>query len=265
MAEILQFDEQASRRLEAVYMTPDVVAQRGEVLAALALRPGERVADIGSGPGFLAAAMADAVGPGGAVWGIDLSASMLALAQERCAGRPWVAWAQGDATSLPLPDGSVDAAVSTQVYEYVGDVPTALGELRRILRPGGRALILDTDWDSIVWHAADRPRMERILAAWNDHLVHPHLPATLTPLCRDAGLRVRHRAVIPLFNPEYDAATYSHGMSGLIAAFVTGRHGLTADDVAAWMADLQALGAAHAYFFSLNRYLFLVEKPAPPA
>jgi arsenite methyltransferase len=66
---------------------------------------------------------------------------------------------------LPYPHRAFDAAVSTQVYEYVADVATAPAELRRLLRPGGRALVLDTEWDSVVWHVADRDRHRRIMAA----------------------------------------------------------------------------------------------------
>jgi len=78
----LEFDEEASRRLEAIYVTPDVVAQRREFLGALELRPGERVLDIGSGPGFLAVDMGVAVGPSGQVIGIDTSDSMIAIVRE---------------------------------------------------------------------------------------------------------------------------------------------------------------------------------------
>ncbi len=80
----LQFDEETSRRVEAIYSTPDVVAQRKAVLEALELRPGERVLDVGSGPGFLAADMAVAVGDSGRVRGIDISEGMVAISQRRC-------------------------------------------------------------------------------------------------------------------------------------------------------------------------------------
>jgi arsenite methyltransferase len=56
----LRYDEEATKRLLAVYVMPDVVAQREQFLRALAPRAGERVLDVGSGPGFLTAAMADA-------------------------------------------------------------------------------------------------------------------------------------------------------------------------------------------------------------
>ena len=79
---MLQFDDDAARRIQRVYSTPDVVQQRAEVLALLAARSGERVLDIGSGPGFLVASLADAVGPSGAVHGLDQSMPMNAVARD---------------------------------------------------------------------------------------------------------------------------------------------------------------------------------------
>ncbi|MGH2880120.1 MAG: methyltransferase domain-containing protein [Solirubrobacteraceae bacterium] len=262
MSATLQFDEDASRRVEAIYTTPDVIEQRQTILRALALRPGERVIDIGSGPGLLACEMAATVGTGGLVFGVDLSENMLALARARTpppASAP-IEYLQAGAHTLPCEDASFDVAVCTQVYEYVDDVPAALQELGRVLRPGGRALVLDTDWDSIVWASSDEERMDRVLAAWDEHLVHPHLPRTLTRLLRDAGLEVTAREVVPLFNAGYDPNTYSAGMLQLIAAFVPGHRGVSQVEAAAWAEDLTELGPD--YLLSLNRYLFLAHKPA---
>jgi arsenite methyltransferase len=250
---MLQFDEEAARRLEASYTTPDVVEQRRRVIDALALRPGERVLDVGSGPGLLAAEMAEVVGADGAVHGVDPSESMLAMARAR--GAPGTEFHAGDAVSLPFDDDSFDAAVATQVYEYVDDMPAALAEARRVLRPGGRLLVLDTDWGSIVWRSSDDERMRRVLRAWDEHLVDPHLPRRLTALLRDAGFRVARRDCIPLLNAGYDPDTYSHHLIGFIRAFAAGR---TDADVDAWAEDLVAQGDDA--FFSLNRYVFVAER-----
>ncbi len=260
------WDEARSKHTEAVYSTPDIVGQRRAFLQMLRLVAGERVADIGSGPGFLAAEMAAIVGPSGRVAGVDRSESMIAIARTRCAAHPHAEFRLGDATQLPLPDGAFDAAVSTQVFEYLDDrgLTRALAEVFRILRPGGRALILDTDGDSIVWHSTDRARMARILRAWEDHCADFHLPPKLSARLTAAGLRVRRRDIIPVFNPEYDPNTYSNGLISLITAFVPGRNGLTEDDLRAWEEDLQALGRVGQYFFSLNRYLFEAAKPESP-
>jgi arsenite methyltransferase len=135
---MLQFDAEASRRVEATYTTPDVVEQRQAVLGALGLGPGERVIDIGTGPGLLAAEIAAAVGPDGLVCGIDIGDSMLALARARTT-RPNSApmeFRQAGADRLPYAQASFDVAVATQVLEYVKDVPGALAEITRVLRPG---------------------------------------------------------------------------------------------------------------------------------
>jgi arsenite methyltransferase len=257
----LEFDEEGARRIERTYATPDVVAQRAQVLALLAPQPGERVLDIGSGPGFLVVSIADAVGPTGTVHGLDSSPAMNTPARARSASRPWIHIDDGDAVNLPYPDASFDAAVSTQVYEYVPDVPKALAELRRVLRPGGRALVLDTDWDSLVWHTADRHLHERIVAAWQEHLVHPHLPGTLAGMLRRAGFAVPEQRVAVLFNPRLHGQTFSANMMEVIADFVTGRHGITAEDAQAWLHDLRARAEEGDYLFSLNRYLFLATTP----
>jgi ubiquinone/menaquinone biosynthesis C-methylase UbiE len=257
MSGMLSFDDEASRRSEATYMTPDVVEQRRAVRAALALRKGEKVLDIGSGPGLLAREMAAEVGALGSVYGVDPSESMLALARRRRPpdGAAEIRVVAGDACALPFADGSFDAAVATQVYEYVQDMPAALAEAFRVLRPGGRLLVLDTDWGSIVWHSGDAGRTRRVLAAWDEHLVDPYLPRRLTRLLSGAGFSVARREAIPLLNAGYDPNTFSAGLMGFITAFVPGRQGLTEADVQAWAEDLKALGDD--YFFSLNRYLFL--------
>jgi arsenite methyltransferase len=257
------FDATASRKLEAAYLTPDVVEQRRTTLHALALRPGERVLDVGSGPGLLVAEMTQAVGPAGHVTGLDVSDAMLALAQRRCAdltGTGRASFVKADATALPFADGAFDVAVSTQVYEYVADVPTALAELHRVLRPGGRTLILDTDWDSVVWHATDAKQMARLLAAWMERFADPHLPRTLARRLRNAGFQVDRRDVLVLLNPEYDPNTYSIANGEIMADFAVTQGRLTHDEVDAWTQDLYRLGQEGLYFFSLNRYLFLAHR-----
>jgi arsenite methyltransferase len=240
---MLQFDENTAKQVEATYQTPDVVDQRHRTRALLALQPGERVLDIGSGPGFLAAEMAAEVGPEGQVHGVDPSDSMLAMARRRAAP---VEYASGDALTLPYEDGTFDAAVSTQVYEYIADMPGALAEARRVLKPGGRLLILDTDWDSIVWHSSDRDRMLRVLEKWNDHLADPYLPRRLPGLLRAAGFDLREAVIIPILNRGDVPDTYSRGLLPVIASFVGDQE---------WAADVA--GQGDDYFFSINRYVFV--------
>jgi arsenite methyltransferase len=250
VSEPMQFDEAASRALVASYKTDDVVEQRRAFLRALELRPGERVLDIGSGPGFLAAEMADVVGPG-LVHGVDPSQSMLEIARRHTQAAEFH---EGTATELEFGDASFEVAVSTQVYEYVKDIAAALAEARRVLVPGGRLLVLDTDWDSIVFRSSDDERMARVLRAWDEHLVHPHLPRYLPQLLAEAGFGLERCEVFPMLNVGYERDTYAGNGLELIARFVPGHGGVTAEEAEAWAADLRGLGSR--FFFSVNRYVF---------
>ncbi len=255
-----QFDEQASRRLTAVYLTPDVVAQREKLLALLAPAPGERALDIGCGPGLTTEALAQAVGSGGRVLGIDIAQPMLGIARQRCAALPQASFELADVGALPCADASFDLALASQVYEYVDQVDLALRELARVIRPGGRVLLVDTDWESAVWASHDDARMRRVIETWNEHIPHPQLPRSLKRRMRAAGFSKLRVEVVPLLNTDYDPNTYSVGMMDMLGNFAAGRNGLDADDIAAWKEDARAIGAEDGYFFSLNRYVFIGER-----
>jgi len=258
---ILEYDEEASRRLLAIYTTPDVVAQREMFARALSPRPGERVLDIGSGPGFLASILADAVGPAGSVTGIDISEPLNEAARAHCGHQGWVTILQGDVANLPLADDAVDAVITTQVLEYVPHLDRAIAEMFRVVRPGGRVVAVDTDWDSSVWHSGDRARMNEILHAWEEHATQPRLPRTLGRSLNRAGFSVEGQQVVPLFNPTFDQDTYSNRLIDLIVPFVTDHAGIPVATANAWAQDLRKAGEAGDYFFSLNRYLFIARKP----
>ncbi|MEV6107287.1 class I SAM-dependent methyltransferase [Streptomyces sp. NPDC051940] len=107
--------------------------------------PGERVLDIGCGPGHLARRLAARVAPGGDVLGIDPSPGMLRYARRRAGGLSNCRFQQGEAQSLDLPAASRDLVTSTFAMHHI-PAPVrevALREMHRVLRPGGRLLLAD--------------------------------------------------------------------------------------------------------------------------
>jgi arsenite methyltransferase len=152
---MLRFRDERARKLEAIYSSADVVAQRIATLERLDLRAGEAVIDIGCGPGFLCEQMADAVGNTGRVLGVDISEDLLAAARARNT-REWLTYEHGDAGALGAPDRSFDVGVSIQVLEYLDNPDQAIAEMFRVLKFGGRALIMNTDWDRVAWYSSDR-------------------------------------------------------------------------------------------------------------
>jgi ArsR family transcriptional regulator len=98
------------------------------------------VADLGCGTGQTATALAPHVRQ---VIGIDQSSAMLKAARKRTAGLSNVELRQGSLEALPLEDASVDAALLLLALTYVSDPARALSEMVRVLRPGGRAVVVD--------------------------------------------------------------------------------------------------------------------------
>src|SRR5215203_6098622 len=122
----LEFDDEGSRLVEAINTVPDTIERRRAIMRALNLKTGERVLDVGSGPGHQALEMSPMVGSSGRVNGVDISASMLRIARARCEGVRNVEFHEGDALHLPFPDATFDAVMSSMVFEYLPDVPGAL-------------------------------------------------------------------------------------------------------------------------------------------
>ena len=174
----LQFDADTAKRIEALYEIRDAVHRRELVREALGAVRGDRILDVGCGPGFYCLELSEIVGSSGSVVGVDSSPAMLQLARARCAGRD-KSGSSRRSPALPVESGTFDGAVCVQVLEYVADVDAALAELHRALRPGGRAVVWDMDWATVSIHSRDTALTERVIRAWDEHLTDPSLPRTL--------------------------------------------------------------------------------------
>lgn len=121
------------------YFVPSIgVPFARPVVAAAGLHPGDRVLDVACGTGVAARLAAERVGPTGRVAGVDPTPPMLEAAR---ATSPDVDWHQGVAEDLPFEDGSFDAIVCSLGFQFFSDQVRALGEMRRVLVPGGRVAI----------------------------------------------------------------------------------------------------------------------------
>ncbi len=257
----LEFTNDAARQLEKIYLTSDVITQRSETLRHLNLSGGERILDIGCGPGYLCESMAEIVGRHGGVVGIDVSTDLIARCDRRKTST-WLSYAISDATKVNQADASFDVVVCTQVAEYVPDVDSVLSEAFRVLKPGGRAVFVATDWDAVVWYSENPERMALVMKVWEEHCAHPHLPRSLASRLVNAGFRLDGAAVFPILNLQWDDDCYSKGLAQTIRDFVARKKVIPADDLKKWLCEFERLSEAGRYFFSSNRYIFKAAKPA---
>jgi ubiquinone/menaquinone biosynthesis C-methylase UbiE len=109
-----------------------------ELVRAADLRPGERVLDAGCGTRVVARLAAREVGPDGAVVGVDVNEGMLEVASTASPPEAGIEWHEANVEDLPLSDESFDVVLCGLSFQFVGDRPRALREMRRVLVPGGR-------------------------------------------------------------------------------------------------------------------------------
>jgi demethylmenaquinone methyltransferase / 2-methoxy-6-polyprenyl-1,4-benzoquinol methylase len=125
---------------------------------------GGRVLDVATGTGDLAFELAGRVGPSGEVVGADFSQQMLEVARRKAPAGASVVFEQANALALPYPDGSFDASTVGFGVRNFSDLAGGLRELTRVVRPGGRVVILEMT-------TPQRPPLAWFFKLWFDHLV----------------------------------------------------------------------------------------------
>ena len=258
----LEFDRRLVARLERLYATRDVLRRRGLVRAALDAQRGDRVLDVGCGPGFYVTELLEAVGSDGSVVGVDASGDMLAVAAERAQRYDNVEFYEADATSLPVLNASFERALCFQVLEYVRDVSAALREMHRALRPGGRVLVWDVDWATVSWHATARQLTRRVLAAWDKHLRHPSAPRLLAAQLRDAGFEDVEMGAHPFATTELTPDAYGGSLVPLLEQYVAEQGGISHEEAKAWADEQHGLGERGEFFFTVTQFCFTATRPS---
>jgi ubiquinone/menaquinone biosynthesis C-methylase UbiE len=166
-------------------------AYKRRLLAALGLRPGLTVLDIGCGPGTDLPAMAGGVAGGtGLVIGLDVDATMRTVAHNRGVGLDRVRVAGGDAHALPLRDASVDRVRFDRVLQHLAEPARALAEAHRVLRPGGVLGLAEPDWYTLVVDDPDRSTSDAFARFVAAKVRHGAIGRQLARLAAGAGFVV---------------------------------------------------------------------------
>ncbi|PID18306.1 MULTISPECIES: demethylmenaquinone methyltransferase [unclassified Sporosarcina] len=122
---------------------------RNDIMVRMNVRPGAKALDVCCGTADWTVALAEAAGPSGEVTGLDFSANMLESGREKTAPYPNLTLVQGNAMALPFPDNSFDYVTIGFGLRNVPDYLTVLKEMRRVLKPGGMAVCLETSQPKI--------------------------------------------------------------------------------------------------------------------
>jgi ubiquinone/menaquinone biosynthesis C-methylase UbiE len=249
----------ALRFFDASNQLPAIRALKPLMLDQLRLHRGLRVLEVGCATGEDVRSIARRVGAHGHVLGIDASPLTVAEARRRSDGRNLpVEFRVGDARALELPDACVDRCRADRLLMHVAaDPATVLGELTRVLRPGGRLVVFDFDWDTLVVDGADRELSRRIVRSYSDGVPNGWVGSALPRLLRTAGLAgvtvIPHAVEVP-----FDF--FGWALSGHLDAALAAGH-FTADELIAWWDEIDAAYERERFFAAILGFVVTGAKP----
>ncbi len=177
-------------RIEAYEQMFEWRPQSAPLLEPAALAPGQTVIDYGCGPGGLSVELARRVAPNGRVHGVDLNKLFLERARARAKRdgvEAGIDWHHTDGDRIPLDARLADRLVCKNVMEYVPDVAATLAEFRRVLKPGGLAHVIDSDWGLLVVEPLGAERIAELFEAAKPAYKTPHIGRKLWGAMRAAG------------------------------------------------------------------------------
>ncbi|MFD5831249.1 methyltransferase domain-containing protein [Lentzea sp. NPDC060358] len=179
----------------------------------LDVRPGDRVVDVGCGAGISVAELAKL---GTEVTGVDTSEGMIDVARQRF---PDCDYRVAGAEEIPLPDASADGYRAERVYQHLADSQVAITEARRVLKTGGRIVLIDIDADGWCVDSDDKELTRTLLQAFADTISNPWSGRKLRGLLLDNGFTgVRAEAFTCVYT-RYDDCV--HVLESIAKAGVT--------------------------------------------
>jgi ubiquinone/menaquinone biosynthesis C-methylase UbiE len=224
----------------------DIRSLKRVMRAALDLRAGTRLLDVGCGTGDDVRDLAAAVGPHGRVVGLDVSSTMIAEANRRhgSSGLP-IEFVEGNAQRLEFASASFDGARTERMFMHLADPAQALAEMVRVVGPGGRVVVFDFDWDTVFVDSPHETTTRTIVRAFSDSMKHGWIGRSLPRMFREAGLT----AVTCVPHAVRIHCWFAHRLfDGFLAKAVESRL-VSADELAGWWAHLERADAAGQFHF----------------
>lgn len=229
------------------------------MLAPLGVEPGHTVIDYGCGPGFLAMEFARRVGDQGKAFGLDINSQFLSRATSRAreAGLSNLSFVELTEDGASLPDSVADRLFCKNVLEYVPDALTTLTEQRRLLKPGGRIEIVDSDWGFVIVEPWGESLTREFFAAAAPAFREPHIGRKLFGLLQAAGFHDVNVQVSALPDPVGGTLAVVRNMASYIETFNT----MPTEVVTGHLARLEQAVERGEYLFILPQFIVTATNP----
>ncbi len=248
-----EIEDERVARYEEMFVWHD--AQRA-LLAPAELAPGQTVLDVGAGPGFFAGGLAEIVGPTGTVHGVDINARFVADANERASDQANLSFHLLEDHRLPFPDATFDRAICKNVLEYVPDLDGSLSEVGRVLKPGGRVHVIDSDWGFVVVEPWSKATVDEFFAAAAPAFNEPYIGRRVAGALVRAGFAQPTVKLSPFVDQQGRGLHVLRNMASYIGTFDT----MPADRVATLLAEVETALERGEFLFCLPQFLVTAER-----
>jgi ubiquinone/menaquinone biosynthesis C-methylase UbiE len=245
-------EDERIARYEEMFVWRD--AQRA-LLEPAELEPGQTVLDVGSGPGFFAGGLAGIVGETGHVHGVDINARFVADANERFAEQSNVEFHELADHVLPFDDATFDRVICKNVLEYVPDLAATLREARRVLKPGGRAHVIDSDWGFVIVEPWPKSIVDEFFAAAAPAFNEPFIGRRVAGELAKAGFGPVTVRLSPFVDQQGRGLNVLRNMASYINTFDT----MPAERVSALLGEVEAALNEGRFLFCLPQFLVTAE------
>lgn len=217
-------------------------------------REGASLLDAGCGPGEDTLALAEIVGPDGRVTGVDSDKTLLRTARLRAkqAGAGWVDHTFATLPKLPFESATFDGARSERVFQHLPQPLESLREVVRVTKPGGRVVLMEPDWGTLIVDAGDRALERKILSAGLDRALKTGDVGRRVPgLFARCGLVERQVTMIPI---QY--ANLASAQHFILGGFEdAARKVVSARDLTRWRTSLEQAEEEGRFFAAFNYVL----------
>lgn len=220
----------------------------------LAAAPGSRILDVGCGLGDDAAALAARVAPGGSVLAVDGSQAMVEEARRRHDEVAGLSFEVANATELPYESASFDGCRIDRVLQHIADPAAAIGEMARVLRPGGVLVAFDSDWETLTVDSPNQRLTRAILNAWCDRFPAGWIGRRMRALFIDAGLGDVETRPKTLVCTDLEIADRVFSLFATAEGLVNGGM-IDRDDADRWRDHLREADAEGRFFASYTGFL----------
>jgi ubiquinone/menaquinone biosynthesis C-methylase UbiE len=236
--------------LEYVDTLPETRQLKVNSYGYLGISEGDIVLDAGCGPGYDVLRMAALVGKTGKVTGIDMSERMIAIAEAKAKGTGLpVSFRTGDVRKLPFPDASFDKIRIERTLQILDNPGQILDEMIRVLRPGGRLLSIEPDWETFVCDPGSRDTARSFFRFCADQFPDGSTGRKLYRYFRERGLGDVVVNPEPLILHDISLVAKMMNMEQFLSA-AKEKGILKPDEVTLWQQELKAADAMGQFTFA---------------